>query len=499
MLLAMRYFLLPLLALLVLTPASRAQVPDEDLWTLPNLFRKVPPLKHDNTGRFPMIAIAEFQLDPSDKSWREAKPFPPEIIRELKARGLTQWIPPDVKYIPFAQALQAEGAGVIMMQGYAFNGPPDLAKETSMHILPEGYKGKNRPGQQPVFPCPLVLDGWIIKQAELRETFRKFKEAGVKIDAVWWDWEIEPSWREAQWDEARNCSRCRQQFPPGVLDDQDMYRRFIAQWRVQLFSAYFVAPILESYPNCSVTNWEEIISTPQHRTPAWSGRYLWPVKDIGMYTAANPVAYGNTIWKRYNWKDEWGWPLDETHMDRVYTSVMLNQISVHERNNQLVSPWKQSIPWVDRFCADDRDPSIPILTRPRYREILRHCWLRGADGMQIFNPKWFPEDPAKMRIMTEEIEDAVLIYDEMLAFREFLDNGQVMNTETLTPPHDGPVWSGLRLGNRAVVRAFTQAKEPVKFKITPFDGAGEIELDAPPEGKTFLLTLNGDQVTVEAK
>ncbi len=462
----------------------------EAAYTLPNILRQVPPLRHDPTGRFPMIAIEVFRLGPDDRSWDEATPFPPETIRALKQRGLTQWIPPDARYIPFAQALQREGAGVIMVQGQAFNGPPDQAPE-SMHQLPADYVKLERPGQQPTFPCPLVLDGWVITQQKLRETFAAFRAAGVAIDAVWLDWEIEPDWREAQLDEARHCTRCRKQFPPGVLDDPARYRQFIEQWRVQLFSAYVVAPILESYPHISVTNWEEIQSTPDCPTPSWSGTRDWAPKDLGLFTAANPVAYGNTIWKRYNWKDEWGWPLDEAHMDRVYTSVMLNQLSVHTRNAERIAPWKQCIPWVDRFCADDRDPTIPILSRVRYREILRHCWLRGADGMQIFNPLWFKDDAAKLAIATEELIDAVEVYDELLAYRTFLDGGTVLNTETLAPTDDGPLWSGLRLGDEAVVRAFTQAPKPVTCRIRPFADAGPFEIEAPPDGRWHHLRRPG--------
>ena len=493
----MRKFL-HLCVMLVICIQVSALTLDEAAYTLPNIFKQVPLLKHDNTGRFPMIAIEAFKLDANDKSWQEAKPFPPEVIRELKKRGLTQWIPPHERYIPFALALQQEGAGVIMVEGNAFNGPPDQAP-ASMHILPEDYQKLDRPGQQPLFPCPLVLDGWVITQHKLRETFKQYKDAGVNVDAVWLDWEIEPDWRNAQWDEAKHCSRCRKQFPPGVLDDQQIYRHFIEQWRVQLFSAYVVAPIFEYYPHVSITNWEEVISTPEEPTPTWSGTRLWPPKYLGMFTAANPVAYGNTIWKRHNWKDEWGWPLDETHMDRLYTSVMLNQISVHESNAQKISPWKQSIPWVDRFCADDRDPAIPILSRVRYREILRHCWLRGADGMQIFNPLWFKEDAAKLAIATEELEDAVAVYDELLQYRPFLEGGVAMNTSTLTPTYEGVIWSGLRLGDEAIIRAFTQGETVGKFTIAPFDQqAAEIELEATASGRWHHLRRAGEKVIVLA-
>lgn len=480
------------------TGPSTATSLEDVAYTLPNILRKVPKLKHDATGRLPLVSIEIFKMSKDDQSFSEGKPLPPEMIRELKARGFTQYIIPDEKYIAYAQALQKEGAGVVMVQGLAFNGPPDEVPN-SMHILPEGYKGLERPGQQPKFPCPMVLDGWVKKQGEYRALFRKYKEAGVKVDGVWLDWEIEPYAGDAQRDEAKHCSRCREQFPKGVLEDKERYRAFIDRWRVQIFSAYIVAPIFESYPGIPVNNWEEIISTIDLPTPSWSGSRMNAHYDIGMYSATNPVAYGNTIWKKYNWKGEWNWPLDVAHMDRVYTQVMLGQFSRDAANIMRVAPETRSIPWVDRYCADDRDPSIPILSRTRYREILRHLWLRGADTMQVFNPQWFPDDVAKTAIVTEELEDVVMVYDEMLAYRKFLDDGQVMNTEIIQATDDGGFWSGLRLGDQAIVRTFTQGASTVKVKIRPFEKAEEIELDCPPAGATFFLNLSEGKVVVEAK
>ncbi|HEY8665295.1 MAG TPA: hypothetical protein VIL86_01460 [Tepidisphaeraceae bacterium] len=499
----MRYFTLACIALVGaagLLSAAEKEKDKEVPWTVPALLKRIAPLKHDNAGRFPMICIDIFRMTPEDKSWEEGKPLPPETIRALAKRGLTQWIPPREKYIPYAQALQKEGARVIMMEGYAFNGwgseidgkdDPEL-----LHILPKDYTPDPRPAQQSRFPCPLELAGWKHKADELRTTFKKYKDAGVTVDAVWLDWEIEPEGGTAQWHEAQACSRCRKTFPAGVLDDHDKYDSFITRLHNEIFSAYAVAPILENYPACSVTSWHEVISTPDHPTPTWSGRGTVPPTGIGMFTAANPVVYGNTAWYEIHWKKEWNWPLDVPHMDRVYTQVMLASISMHEENARRCAPEKQSIPWVDRFCADDKDPKIPILSRPRYREILRHCWLRGADGMQIFNPNWFKDDPAREVIVAEEVEDAVLVYDEMLEYRRFLDSGETMNTASPKATDDGPIWSGLRLGDEAVIRVFTQADKPVKATITPFKNGPAIELTCPPEGRTYLLKRSGEKIEV---
>ena len=491
----MRRRILSILVLLFLAMGPALAVQPSS-YLLPELFKLVPPLRHDAAGRFPMICIEPFRLDQADRSFEDAKPLPDDTIKELAKRGLTQWIPPDEKYIPFALALQKAGAKVIMMQGLAFNGPAgDVPND--LHILPPDFKrDPDQPAQQPHYPCPMLLEGWRLQADKLRQVFTKYKAAGVNVDAVWLDWEIEPYPGKSEWREARACSRCRTMFPPGILDDYDRYRGFITRWRTDLFSAYIVAPILESYPACSVTNWEEVMSSADHPTPNWSGTRVIPPKGIGMFTAANPVVYGNTIWYDYHWKEHPGWPLDVDHMDRIYTQVMLGEISGHELNAILSDPEKQSIPWVDRFCADDKDPKIPVLSRPRYREILRHCWLRGADGMQIFNPNWFPDRPDRAGIVTEEVEDAVSVYDEMLSYRKFLDGGIVMNTDAPQAGDDGPIWSGRRVGDEAIVRCFTQAREAVKLSLAPFDGAEATTLDCPPDGATYLLTRDGKKVRV---
>ncbi len=470
-------------------------------WFLPELLRRVAPLTHDARGRLPMICITPFRMSAEDKSFEEGRPLPTEMIRQLKARGLTQFLYPQEKYLPYAKALQREQAGVIVLEASAFNGPggedeKGQAVADWLHVLPKGYKGLERPPQQPRFPCPLLLEGWRRKAELYRSFFRKCKAEGIQVQGVWLDQEVEPYGGEAQWREAQACSRCRALFPAGVLDDHQRYRAFIGRWRNELFSAYLVAPVLESFPRCAVTNWHEVISSLEIPTPGWTGEDLLPPRGIGMYTAANPVVYGNTLWYSLHWKKEWNWPLDAAHMDRLYTHVMLAQISAHEANARRLAPEKLCIPWVDRFCADDRDPKIPILSRGRYREILRHCWLRGADSMQIFNPVWFDSDPLREAIVAEEVEDAVAVYDEMLAFRELLDAGVTLGLAVPEVTDDGPIWSGRRLKDRAVVRLFSMGPKPLKARIRPFDQAGEIELDCPPQGATYLLERQGDKVRI---
>jgi carboxyl-terminal processing protease len=449
-------------------PATAPAQPKKDQipYTLTELFKRVPPLKHDASGRMQLIAILPFRLDEKDDSYEKFKPFPDEVYKELGKRGLTQWVPPREQYIPMALAMQKAGLRVEMMEGQAFNGPPDDVKDSQHHLPKDFVRDPDQPAQQPHYPCPLLLEGWKLNADKLRATMQKYKDAGVTVDAVWLDWEIEPFGGESQWREAKACSRCQEMFPPGILDDHQKYRQFIVKLRDNLFSTYFAAPIAEVFPKASTTNWEVVYSSAQLPTLQCWGAGTLPPSDLGLFTAANPVAYGNTIYFDYHWKKVADWPLDTEHMDRVYTHVMFGQVSQHRQNAMKMGPWKQSVPWVDRYCPDDENPSIPVLTRPRYREILRHIWLRGTDSMQIFNPA----HPEWTAVETEEIEDVVSIYDEMLEYRKFLENGTVLNVDVPEIKYEGAIWSGMRLGDEAVIRAFTEGKKTVKTEIWPFEG-----------------------------
>ena len=75
-----------------------------------------------------------------------------------------------------------------------------------------------------------------------------------------------------------------------------------------------------------------------------------------------------------------------------------------------------------RWCPDINDPKIPLMSREAYRESLRHMWLRGVDGMQIFQPL----RPGYQHIVKGEVYDAVEVYDEMVEHREFLERGEIL-------------------------------------------------------------------------
>ncbi|MHB9131191.1 MAG: hypothetical protein ACYDBB_08890 [Armatimonadota bacterium] len=485
----MRYYFL--LLLLVLSSIGFCAEPHP--WTVEAVLQNVSPLKRDMTGRWPMITWEAFVLENDRNSFQEARVLPMEIYRELAKRGLAPTVRMDEKYLPMAKAIQQAGMKVIFMEGAGGNGPGAEAPD-SLHKLPADYiipKGSKH------YPCPLLLQGWNNRAAKVRGILQKFRDAEVTVDGAWLDWEEEPWWVEDRWEQARKCSRCRELFPPGVLDDWPTYRSFIAVLKQHLYSTYLAAPILEVFPKCVVTNWGVVYSSTERPTQHYWGRFLLPPLDAGFFNATNPVAYGNDNYYSLHWKKAWAkpeqTPLDIAHMDRLYTYHMLAQVSGDQANAQHCAPDRLCIPWVARYCPDDEDKNVPILSRERYREILRHLWLRGADSMQLFNAHR-QEHP---EIALEEIQDAVAIYDEVLAFHEFLDRGKPVEFGVPGVEDDGAVWSGLLLENRLLVRTFTPGKKEVKLTLAPWKELPAVEVTASPAGEYYLLEKGEGKVRME--
>jgi hypothetical protein len=430
----------------------------------------IPRLKHDRGSRWPLITWEGFSVAPQDATY----------YQRLLERGLTQHIRLDPRMIETALAIQKAGSPVIAMEGASGAFPASLAGEPSAwaHQFDEGYKPKGY-----TRPCPALHTGWALFADKLRATLREFRRRGVRIDAVWMDWENDPLYGDDRHEQARHCTRCRDLIPRKALATSQNFLDYTARTFYDLFGAYFAAPVLEIYPKCSVTDWLAQPSTPDEPQPGWSGNrgrvHLPP-----LVTAWNPTAYGaaSWIWKGRSQDQR----RDQEHVDRVYTNVLLRQVSLTAKLGDRWAPEKESIPWVARWVSEPPETEYPVLSREHYREILRHLWLRGVDGMQVFSPRMrgFEE------MALPEVADAVAAYDEMLAFREFLDAGEVLNYEVPPEQDDGVLWSGLRLGDNAVVRVFPQGQGRTRQRVRPWADR-EFELDVPRNGETYRIARDG--------
>lgn len=495
-------------------------------WNLPTVLQCIPPLKHDTQGRWPLLLWIPLEMKKGDHN--RGQPLPVEVYSELRKRGLALPIGLNEKFIPMALAMQKAGCPVIITEGLGGNGPGGDAPDT-LHTFDVGFQVKQ--GQR-VYPCTMIETGWRNRADKIRATLVKFKEAGVMVNAVWMDWEVEPFPVDfSQWRQASHCARCRKMFPKDALWTPFRHANFVWLYRNGLFSEYLAKPVLSVFPDCSVANYDVVFSSKEH--PSWTVYgCVYPPMDIGCFTASMPDVYGSDAMFKIFWyggifdpfhlssplrflRHRWYYTSDQEKTDRVYTHVMLAQISADAANRQTISPGKHCVPYIGRY-VEDADPgpwiadctmglagnvtkkpgvpSRPILSRVRYREILRHVWLRGVMTMVVFNP-FTPQHPD---FCIEEAEDAVAVYDEMLAWKEFLDKGSVMNTTIPSCQEKEAIWSGLRLDTEAVVRAFTQGAEPVRFRIVPWLGLPEVDLTATPEGKTYWVKRKGiNEIVVE--
>ena len=258
-------------------------------WTVPTVLQRLPPLQHDAAGRWPILAWTPLELAPGDGAFDRAEPLPEQTYRELRRRGLAPFVRFEARYIPMALALQQAGCPVIIVDTMGGNGPGAEAPDT-LHTFEPGFaveKGK------PVYPCNLVTTGWQNHAAKLRAILRQFKEAGVTVNAVWADWEVEPFPADfSRWRQAKHCTRCRAMLPPDALRSPFRHARFVWTYRQGLYSTYLAEPVLEVFPGCSVANYDGVFSS--RKDPAWTvWGAVFPPMGIGRFTASMPDVYGS--------------------------------------------------------------------------------------------------------------------------------------------------------------------------------------------------------------
>jgi len=464
------------------------------------VLRALKPLSKPRGQRWPMIC------------WENA-PFTtpaPELVKDELARGFVPHIRLDEKMIPIAQAIQAAGGPVIMMEGQGGPFPYNRAGNPSewAHQLPADYKGKKS-----LHACIGVLTGWRVRADETRRILRAFKDAGVNVDAAWLDWEGEPSaLTETSYAQAKVCARCKDTLPDWALESSDHYIRFGRQLGADLLSTYLAAPIAEVFPGCATTNWMCVASTAQNPVLGWESHAVPPLAP-GLFTMTNPVAYGNSVFYLIAWPPSKSAnastptpapappatqpetkPTRE-QVDQLFMHLLLRGVSVNQQNIQASTPWVRSAPWVARWCPDDESPTIPMMSRERYREALRHIWLRGAVTMQVFNAN----RPGYRATVIAEVEDAHAVYDESLAWNDFILGGSVMNLQSPALYDDGVIWSGMRLKDRAVVRVFKQGGGEGSVTLTPWPEHPTltVKLNADANGTTYFLHADAGKVVVK--
>lgn len=467
------------IALLGCTVAAGASggVPDPDLFPRPDpqdtrpvdwfeaITTRIPPLRHERGDRWPLVLFDN--IDFRDMSVDQ--------VRTLASRGIVPHIPLRPEAVNAALTLREAGVPVIVMEGRSGRWPYPLAGDPPQwaHQYPPDA---DVPEHWRRLPSPTLFKGWNKAAEGIRQTLWHFRQAGAPVDAVWLDYEGEPS--GADFEAARQSPRTAALLPREALESVEAFQRFRRQLWIQLLSTYMAAPVREIYPAASVTNWVTTLSSPEHPVYDWNNQ-PHPLLGPTLFTATNPIAYGVDTFYFTAWEP--GYTLDRRQVDRFYTHLLLRQVSADAHNRERLAPYLDAVVWIARWVPDHRGRRAPVMSRPAYREALRHLWLRGVDAMQVFNPV----RPQYRELAIQEVEDAVSVFDEMLAWRPFLEAGEPMNYRYPSPDGEGVLWSGLRAGDAAVVRV-TASGPQARLRLAPWHGSG-VELEATPEGRTYLL------------
>jgi hypothetical protein len=311
--------------------------------------------------------------------------------------------------------------------------------------------------------CPFTLD---LRKDAIREQVeyfaRAYREAGLEVDFIFADWEIDGpiEFNRAQ-EASKRCARCRRNVAD--VDDFPTFQKTLRQIRSALQRYAFAEPVTSRFPGALVGNYAvyphdgyrywydyfEYFVDGQPNVSDQRARYRrWYDDFPGTgYTCAMPVVY--TWYPTYRWYDY------ENSDYRWFYNMLLVASSAGQHTPSGV-PVVSFVHWHTTAPPDDPDPSVKQFSAPMYQELLWHMLLRGTDTFFLWCPQ--AEDGPEVKLVHE-------VYAAAQAYGEFLDGGVPIDFRV--PKQPGTVVSGLVLGDRVLVRRtdFAGSTEPVEVSI----------------------------------
>ena len=337
--------------------------------------------------------------------------------------------------------------------------------------------------------CPFTLASRkpIIK--EQTEFFANaFQKTGVNVDFVFGDWEVDGPLEVNRAHEASlKCKRCRENIKD--IENYEAFQAVVRKMRSQLQKDVYAEPLKAIYPDVLVGNYAvyphdgyrywydyfEFYVDGQPCKQEQNAKYRkWAAdfKDTG-YTFAMPVVYS---WNRiYDWYD-----YDITDYRWFY-----NMLLIASNAGQNTPADVPIISFVHLHTINIDHPEGSPGTTPaekikqfsgeKYQELLWHMLLRGTDTFYLWCDR---KDAAKEVPLLHEV------YSQSMEFNEFLLKGTPINFNI--PKNPGTVISGLKLGNRVLIRRtdFVKSDKPIEMVVE----GRKIEIK-PSSGKCQIILL----------
>ena len=252
----MKYLAIPLAVIVLMTSAAPAEpnaMTDypEAIQTVLNCTR---PLEHDRGGRMPLLLWPVHGGEVESEALQEA------IIRDLDARGISMIATWNSDGKSLANSLRIariqEKLGLPVYVNaispmYAFyNGD-----ESTAHLDAGGQPFFDPSIRGDKIGCPFRIEHRYGELTEQVAIFvRAYHEAGLPIDFVFGDWEVDgPLEINRAWDAAKRCTVCREKIPD--IDSFDAFQKSVRIERSRATKRCYVEPILSTYPEALVGNY----------------------------------------------------------------------------------------------------------------------------------------------------------------------------------------------------------------------------------------------------
>jgi hypothetical protein len=360
-----------------------------------------------------------------------------------------------------------------------FNGDPRTA-----HIDDHGKTfwddsfGKKNMG------CPFTLNfRRPAIQGQVEFFVKAYEEAGVDLDFVFADWEIDgPIEFNRAHAASMKCRRCRRQIAD--IEDFATFQVTLRELRSELQRECYAQPVLSRFPQALVGNYavyphnglrywydyfEYYVTGQPHSLDQRAKYRIWYQEfPLTGYTFAMPVVY--TWYPTFNWYDF----SDPDY--RWFYNMLLVASNAGEHTSPKI-PIISFVHWHTTSPPVNPDPRVKQFSGEKYQELLWHMLLRGTDTFFL----WCPSKEA-----AKEIRLLHPVWAAAQEYGEFLDNGVPVSYQVPSSP--APVVSGLRLGKRVLVRRTDFGKGP-EGPITVKVGGSRLTVAARP-GECQILELD---------
>ncbi len=453
------------------------------------VLRETRPLKTPRGRRLPLYvwALRGAPPDADDAALTE-------LLRALDARGmalLAPWTTGKNREKARREALRlarlqkklglSVGVDAIRPLYAFFNGAPETAHVDAQgnRFFDESFHTKRKIG------CPFAVEGrFPVIRGQVEFFAEAYRKAGLSVDFIFSDWEVDgPIEWNGGWEAAKRCTRCRKQIPgiDGFPAFQAAYRRVRARMQRECFAQ----PILDRFPSALVGNYgvypndgrrywydwfEDFNPALPHRFDQKEPERPWwrpEFRETG-YTFAMPVLY--TWYRTFDW---YAFKDPDYHWFYNMLKVASNAGANTPGSVPIISFVHHTL---TRSAREPEQPHVKPMSERAYRELLWHALLRGHDDFFL----WCPNDQ-----VAHEIKLVHEVWAASLRYNDFILGGVPVTFAVLKT--EGPVVSGLRLGDRILVRRTDFGGSAGASAFIEVDGR-KIPVPSRP-GECFVIDL----------